>query len=47
VGSSSGWNRAMPILPVNFFEKQETKSKEQNSGKIGENLENGCLRTIT
>ena len=33
-------SRAEPIFPVNFFEKQEaTKSKEQNSGKIGEKLE--------
>ena len=30
---------AVPILPANFFEKLEAKNKEQNSGKIGENLE--------
>ena len=39
--------RDAPILPANFFEKQEAKSKEQNSGKIGENLENSCLKTVT
>ena len=30
---------AAPILPAIFFEKQEAKSKEQNSRKIGEKLE--------
>ena len=30
--------RAAPILLANFFEKQEAKSKEQNSRKIGEKL---------
>jgi len=29
----------VPILPANFIEKWEAKSKEQNSGKIGESLE--------
>jgi len=30
---------AAPILPAEFLEKWEAKSKEQNSGKIGEILE--------
>ena len=38
--------RAAPILPAIFFEKQEVKRKEQNSGKIGENLEKWGLRTV-
>ena len=37
--SNGGTFRAVPILPANFFEKLEAKSKEQTSGKIGEKLE--------
>ena len=41
------YDRAAPILPAKFLEKQEAKSKEQNSREIGEILGNGCLRTVT
>ena len=33
-------DRAAPILSAIFFYKKEVKTKEQNSVKIGENLEN-------
>ena len=34
--------RAVLILPAKFLEKYNDKSKEQNAGKMGEILENGC-----
>ena len=37
-------SRAAPGI---FLKKYEAKSNEQNSGKIGEILENGCLKTVT
>ena len=38
--------RATPILPAEFLENYEAKSKQLNSGRFNKILENGYLKTL-